>query len=108
MNQEKRSKSLTIWLQPAEYDALKTRVQESNCRHLSIFARRCLLGKPITLLHRNASLDDVMEALSQLKPGLDQLIQALEKGEHPDVESLRESYLQTQNLIYKAADLWLQ
>ncbi len=108
MHDNKRSKSLTIWLTSKEFEQIQTQVLTSNCRHLSIYARQVLLLQPVTFFYRNASLDALMEELSVLKPRLDWLLSTLEKGHYPLQPALEDTLNRLEHLLLKIADEWLQ
>jgi hypothetical protein len=65
MKQEKenRTHQIAVWLTPSEYDLLHTRWRQSTARTFREYLRKILFGKPITIRHRNQSLDDVMITL---------------------------------------------
>lgn len=68
-----RIKWLHLRLTIAEYDRLHQQFSRSTCRKLSQYARRKLLGKPVTVRYRNASLDEFMAEAMQLRRELGSL-----------------------------------
>jgi hypothetical protein len=69
MTQEKQNRTQHIHLRltPREYDCITTRWRQSTCPKLSLYLRNVLLEKPVTVRHRNQSLDDLMAALILLR-----------------------------------------
>ena len=65
-----RERWLHIRLTADEYDRIAKCFKESTCRKLSDYARKMLLGKPVTINCRNASVDSYTEELAQLKTEL--------------------------------------
>ena len=65
-----REKWLHIRLTKVEFTQIQKSFEATTCRKLSDYARKKLLGKAITVNHRNASLDSYLEALAQLKSEL--------------------------------------
>ncbi|WP_276484779.1 plasmid mobilization protein [Paraflavitalea pollutisoli] len=53
-----------------EHQKLLERTANTTCRNLSEYARKMLLQKPIKILHRNQSLDELMSQLIELKNDL--------------------------------------
>jgi hypothetical protein len=69
MTQEKENRThhICVRLTPREYDFISTRWRQSTCRQISEYLRKILLDKPITVRHRNQSLDDLMATLILLR-----------------------------------------
>ena len=65
-----RTKWLPLRLTPSEYEQIQKQFSKTTDRKLSEYARRKLLGKPVTINCRNQSLDAYMEELVQLKTQL--------------------------------------
>ena len=65
-----REKWLHIRLTKVEFAQIQKSFEATTCRKLSDYARKKLLGKAITVNHRNASLDSYLEGLAQLKSEL--------------------------------------
>ena len=63
----KREKWLHLRLNADEYRQLQTGFKRSTCRKISEYARKILLSKPVTVNHRNASLDELMTELIRLR-----------------------------------------
>lgn len=68
-----RTRIVGLRLTPKEYAVIKKQWEKSTCRKLSEYIRHCLFNKPITTTYRNASLDDMIEEISQLKGELNQI-----------------------------------
>jgi hypothetical protein len=64
---QNRTKHIRLRLTPREYDMISTRWHRTTCRELSVYLRNILLNKPITVRHRNESLDDLIQALVLLR-----------------------------------------
>ncbi|ARS35807.1 plasmid mobilization protein [Pontibacter actiniarum] len=69
----KRTRWLTLRLSEQEYRQLQAQLQQSTCRKMSELARRKLLGRPVTVLQRNQSLDEFMAELVRLRRELSSL-----------------------------------
>ncbi|WP_242917340.1 plasmid mobilization protein [Pontibacter liquoris] len=70
---DNRTKWLHVRLTPAEYALLHRRCSQTTCRKLSDYARRRLLGKPVTAYYRNQSLDNFMGEMVRLRQALNSL-----------------------------------
>lgn len=62
-----RTKWLHLRLSPDEYAQVNRRFKRTTARKLSEYARKVLLSKPVTVNHRNASLDELMTELIRLR-----------------------------------------
>ncbi|HEV2354940.1 MAG TPA: plasmid mobilization relaxosome protein MobC, partial [Puia sp.] len=60
---ENRTRHIRLRLTPKEYDLLTFRWRQTTCRELSDYLRKIIFNKPITVHHRNQSLEDLMAAL---------------------------------------------
>ena len=69
MKEEKinRSKLLKVRLTPKEMDTIHNKFAKTTCRKLSEYVRKVLLDKPVTMYHRNKSLDDFMSEMITLR-----------------------------------------
>ena len=69
MNEENnnRTKWLHLRLSPDEYAQVHRRFKGTTSRKLSEYARKVLLSKPVTVNHRNTSLDELMTELIRLR-----------------------------------------
>ena len=69
MKEEKinRSKLLKVRLTPKEMETIHNKFSKATCRKLSEYVRKVLLDKPVTMYHRNKSLDDFMTEMITLR-----------------------------------------
>ena len=65
-----RIRKVTVRFTPSEYNLLHQRHSQTSCRKLSEYLRKVVLEKPVTLITRNGSLDDIMEELILLRSEL--------------------------------------
>lgn len=64
---ENRSKWLNIRLKPGEYKGLESRFNKTAFQTMSEYHRALLLGNPVTVIHRDKSMDEVLEELVLLR-----------------------------------------
>mgnify|MGYP001024579412 CR=1 FL=1 len=62
-----RNKWLHLRLNYEEYQQIQKHFKRTTCRKISEYARKILLSKPVTINHRNASLDELMGELIRLR-----------------------------------------
>ncbi|MCF0049276.1 plasmid mobilization relaxosome protein MobC [Dyadobacter sp. LJ53] len=62
-----RNKWLHLRLNSEEYQQVQKHFKRTTCRKISEYARKILLSKPVTVNHRNASLDELMGELIHLR-----------------------------------------
>jgi hypothetical protein len=69
MDQEKniRDKWLTVRLNDEEYAELQRLFKNTTCRQLSDYVRRIILGRPLNVKYRNASVDDFLTDMLVMK-----------------------------------------
>lgn len=69
MNKEQINRTIwfTIRLKPDEYDYIKRHCKKTRFRSLSDYSRNVLLEKSITVLHRDAAMDEILEELILLR-----------------------------------------
>jgi hypothetical protein len=65
--EENRSKVLLTRLKPGEYEQLEKRFKKTRFRKLSEYARSILLEKPVTIVYRDKSMDEVLEEMVLLR-----------------------------------------
>jgi len=70
-----RTCNIQVRLTPLEYDLITTRWRKTTSNDLSEYLRKVMFGKPITVRHRNQSLDDLMATLVLLRSELNVIIQ---------------------------------
>ncbi|MDE3214412.1 MAG: hypothetical protein KGM98_14365 [Bacteroidota bacterium] len=69
MNHQKvnKTKRFEIRLKEADHQRLIALYQKSTCRSLASFSSMVVFNQPVTLLTRNASMDDLMAELIALR-----------------------------------------
>ncbi|WP_238395354.1 MobC family plasmid mobilization relaxosome protein [Mucilaginibacter sp. UC70_90] len=67
---ENRSKWVKIRLKPTEQNLIERRYKKTTFQCMSEYARALLLGKPVMILNRDKSLDDLLEELMILRKEL--------------------------------------
>jgi len=70
---ENRSKWIKVRLKPSEEELLNKRYKKSTFQNLSEFGRAMILGKPVTIIHRDKSMDEVLEELILLRRELNHI-----------------------------------
>jgi hypothetical protein len=70
---ENRSRWLKIRLRPSEEESLNKRYKKSAFQNLSEFGRAMILGEPVTVVHRDKSMDEVLEELALLRRELNSI-----------------------------------
>lgn len=65
-----RSHWVHLRLRAEEHQKLMGKFKRSTCRKISEFVRNCIFEKPITMLHRNASIDEGLQDLCTLREEL--------------------------------------
>ncbi|HEX8332702.1 MAG TPA: plasmid mobilization relaxosome protein MobC [Segetibacter sp.] len=68
-----RTKWLHLRLTPDEYNKIQKQFLKTTCRKISDYARKILLGKPVTSTYRNQSLDDLMTEAIKLRNELNNI-----------------------------------
>jgi hypothetical protein len=64
---ENRSRWLKIRLKPTEEKSLNKKYKKSTCQNLSEYGRALILGEPVTIVHRDKSMDEILEELALLR-----------------------------------------
>lgn len=70
---ENRSRILLTRLKPAEFKLLDNRFKKTRFRKLSEYVRSVLLKKPVTVMYRDKSMDEVLEELILLRKELNSI-----------------------------------
>jgi hypothetical protein len=70
---ENRSRWLKIRLRPTEEESLNKRYKKSTFQNLSEYGRAMILGEPVTIIHRDKSMDEVLEELAVLRRELNHI-----------------------------------
>lgn len=65
--EENRVRWLNIRLKMAEYKSLEKKFSNTSFQTMSEYHRALLLGDPVTVIHRDRSMDDVLEELALLR-----------------------------------------
>jgi len=65
-----RDKWLTVRLNDEEYTELQRLFKNTTCRQLSDYVRRIILGRPLNVKYRNASVDDFLADMLAMKKEL--------------------------------------
>ena len=73
MSNYQRKKCLIIYMNQDEKNKFKEAKARSTCRTLSEYGRKVLLGEPVTIYHRDQSLDDITENFIQFHEEVDKL-----------------------------------
>lgn len=68
-----RTRWCNIRLTESEHQQLKSKLTTTTCRQVSDYVRKALFEKPITVKHRNQSMDDFMQELILLRGELNAL-----------------------------------
>ena len=124
---ENRSKWLKIRLKPSEEKRLNKRYKKSTFQNLSEYGRAMILGEPVTVIHRDKSMDEVLEELALLRRELNSVGNNLNQAVRninsahglPDSRlwmnlltiingKLEPSITQIKERMTKYADLWSQ
>jgi len=124
---ENRSKWIKVRLKPSEEELLNRRYKKSTFQNLSEFGRAMILGKPVTIIHRDKSMDEVLEELILLRRELNHIGNNLNQAVRninsahgfPDTRlwinlltvingKLEPSITQIKEQINQYADLWSQ
>jgi len=64
---ENRSKYLKVRLKPSEEKMLIRQFEKSKFQTLSEYGRAVILGKPVTVIYRDKSMDEMLEELVLLR-----------------------------------------
>jgi hypothetical protein len=124
---ENRSRYLKIRLKPTEEESLNKRYKNSTFQNLSEYGRAMILGEPVIVVHRDKSMDEVLEELALLRRelnhignNLNQAVKNINSAQgDPDNrlwmnlltvinEKLEPSISQIKERMNKYADLWSQ
>jgi len=125
--EENRNRWLNIRLKPDEYKVLEKRFNKTTFQTMSEYHRALLLGNPVTVIHRDKSMDEVLEELILLRRelnfvgnNLNQAVRSINSAHgFPDTKlwinllaiingKLDPSIDQIKARINKYADLWNQ
>jgi hypothetical protein len=71
---QNRTCHIRLRLTPREYDLITARWRQTTSNDLSEYLRKVMFGKPVTVRHRNQSLDDLMATLILLRGELNVIV----------------------------------
>jgi len=91
-------------MRPEEYQAFLEGFKHSLCKKKSHYARRLLLGKPVSVIYRNRSLDDFIEMVIGLRKDLRDL-RSKENFSASEKEMLNQLILGVQGQLIKFIDI---
>lgn len=77
---ENRTRWLKVRLKPSEYEQIEKRTQRTTFQTMSEFARAMLTGKPVRVLTRDQSMDEILEELILLRKELNGIGQNLNQA----------------------------
>ena len=103
MGTSKRTKQVKVKFNEAELKTILDELSHTTEKHISVFARKKLLGKTIVFKYRNKSIDDLLTELVQLRNDLKMAM----SGEH-DHDEIARKIDQINSGIGKIADICLQ
>jgi hypothetical protein len=64
---ERYTRKITIRLKPHEFTQVEAKQKATTCNKLSEYARKMLLGEPVTVTYRNKGADELLKEMLQLK-----------------------------------------
>lgn len=122
-----RNKWLHLRLDEKEYQLLLENFSKTTEKKLSRYARKVFLAQPLTVIHRNGSLDELIAVLSKVQNDLNgvannynQMVHKLHMSDHAaeikvwismyekEKELLFSSIAEIKSLINEGARQWLQ
>ena len=74
MGAKRKQRNLNIPMKEEEYEAFLQLYRGTICRNMSSYARKMLLGQPVTIITRNRSLDDFIELGVRIRKDLKLLL----------------------------------
>ena len=85
-----RSVIMSIHCSKQEYDKISELQKGTICRSLSEYARKMMLGQPVAVIFRNASLDALIDMINEVRNQLERLIehQSLSISDKAQLKSL--------------------
>jgi len=73
-SEKKLTRCIYVSLPPEEYEKVRSYLSKTTCRSLSQYARKRIIGEPVTVYYRDQSYDEFIEVGIQLKKRLDGLL----------------------------------
>jgi hypothetical protein len=104
--QQQRRRHIYFCVTLQEYDQIATSCHQSTCRNLSEYIRKTLLGKAVTIRHRNQSLDDLMAELILLRGELNFIIHNYNRNDSA-WEAINQKIKEIKTAINHIDDQWL-
>jgi hypothetical protein len=104
---ENHVKKVAVNLTEDEYNAFIRTYEATTYRSLSTYGRKLLLGKPVTTIIRNRSLDDFIELAVKIRKEL-RLLLSKETLSIEERETLREKITLMEQHLIKLVDLCSQ
>jgi hypothetical protein len=125
--QKNKTRKITIRLAPAEFVQIEKKCKSSTCRKLSEYVRLVLLSRPVTVITRDQSRDEMMLEVTKLRTELNHIgnnfnqatrrlhslsqINEFRSHLHQQEEqntTLIQRIKEVNSIINKLADQWLQ
>jgi hypothetical protein len=103
MTEEKRKDRVHVFMLESEYQEFMQGYKSSTCRTKGSYVRKLLLGKPVTVMYRNRSLDDFIEWAVQLRKEL-KLIVSKDSLPDTDKDDLRRQLNSIEQNLIKIVD----
>lgn len=100
----KKLLQINVSLKEHEYEKFNQAYQATNYRSKAAYARKLLLGKPVTVLCRNRSLDDFIETAVQLRKDL-KLLLSKDTFTAPEKTELNRKLLSIEENLIKTMEL---
>jgi len=81
---------MSIHCSKKEYDKISELKKGTTCRSLSEYARKMMLGQPVAVTFRNASLDAMIDMINGVRSQLERLMEhrALSEADKGQLKSL--------------------
>jgi len=103
MSEKKKKAWFTFSLTPEERAAFEVKFKMSACRSRNDYFRRILLSQPVTIKHRNSSVDDYIREMLAFKKELQALTG---NGSQQDTHALHEKIDAILLYVEKQYRLW--
>lgn len=71
----RNNRQIGFYMSEKEFEDFNLAFSHTLCRTKSEYARKLLLGKPVTILYRNRSLDDFIEAAVRIRKQLQAILE---------------------------------
>jgi hypothetical protein len=105
--EKRRGLVVTFCCNQEEFEAIRASVRRTTCRSMSEYARKVLLGKPVTITNRNLSLDKLIDAVNGIRNELERLA-LLPDGKVSDQPELESLMGELRSMFYKISDVCIQ